>query len=120
MFPVLLLGLVGAVLGYERRSAPEPQSALSRRAGALAARVRAFRGSRLYASLGVWNALGMLLLAVYPLGWRPHLVFARWVHDQGQRPAQCEVCAHERKDTPNGLTSRGKFARVIRTVSRNS
>ena len=87
MFPVLLLGLVGAVLGYERRSAPEPQSALSRRAGALAARVRAFRGSRVYATLVVWNALGMLLLAVYPLGWRPHLVFARWVHDQGQRPA---------------------------------
>jgi phosphatidylinositol glycan class B len=33
-------------------------------------------------ALAVFNFGGMLLLALYPLGWNHHVVFARWVHQE--------------------------------------
>jgi phosphatidylinositol glycan class B len=99
LFPVLLLGLVGAALGYEARPSAADARHVARAAAWLAARFHAFRGTRVYAALSVWNACGMLLLALYPLGWRPHLVFAQWVHDRVEGPA------HFVADDPDVLPS---------------
>lgn len=87
MFPVFLLALVGAAMGFEEDDARAPQaaSAISGRATRIAEAVarlfRRFQQTWLYSVLVVANFLGMALLAVYPLGWRPHYQFAHWAYD---------------------------------------
>jgi len=80
MFPMFLLALVGSAMGFEEgTSASAPR--LTRMAESVATFFRRFQRTWLYRALGVWNMLGMALLALYPLGWRPHYAFAHWAQD---------------------------------------
>jgi phosphatidylinositol glycan class B len=91
MFPVLLLGLVGAALGYEQAATPQRGSAAPESAP-MAVRIaglfRAVRSSWVYRAASVWNGAGMLLLALYPLGWRPHFAYAEYVYRHFPGPVQ--------------------------------
>ncbi|MFT3928012.1 MAG: hypothetical protein QM778_36125 [Myxococcales bacterium] len=80
MFPVFLLALVGAAMGFEE-SDTKSSHWLQSKAESVAALFRRFQRSWLYGALVVWNLMGMALLAFYPLGWRPHYQFAHWAQD---------------------------------------
>lgn len=85
LFPIMLLSLVGAALGFEavggyghRLVAPATRF--------LTTRFRSFQSTRVYRGLLLWNLAGMTLLALYPLGWRPHLQFAEWAYRSLEGP----------------------------------
>jgi phosphatidylinositol glycan class B len=79
LFPILLLALVGAAMGYEQAE-ERASRRLERAAEACASAFRRLQRSWVYAALVVWNFVGLTLLAFYPLGWKPHEPFAHWAY----------------------------------------
>jgi GPI mannosyltransferase 3 len=83
-FPMLLVSTTAVTLGLS----PAPRlSALPARLGAIARRADAFaaglwrrRGSNVAAFVVVNNLAGLLLLALYPLGWCANVVFYDYVY----------------------------------------
>jgi hypothetical protein len=62
------------------QGAARPKRA-TRVAESIASFFRRFQRTWLYSVLVAANLLGMALLAIYPLGWRPHYQFAHWAYD---------------------------------------
>jgi phosphatidylinositol glycan class B len=91
LFPIAVLSLLSASLALEP-SLPTTTGGFGawlRASGArVACALRRFQATRGYRALLLWNFATMALLAVYPLGWRTHIPFYRWVeatlHAEGQ------------------------------------
>lgn len=75
LFPLLPLALVAAVLATEPNV---PAGKLVERAVRAARRLLS---TRLYRVVVALNFVALFLLTVYPLGWRPHEPFYRWVYE---------------------------------------
>jgi phosphatidylinositol glycan class B len=84
LFPIAILTLLAAALALEPST---PQSTAAR----LGAALRAFTRTRAYAVIVGLNFAAMVLLAVYPLGWRPHIPFYRWAEQAMHEPGPVEL-----------------------------
>lgn len=87
LFPVALLTLVACALALERRGEPSA-GPVARLADVLTETLRRLKQTRAYAFVVVLNFVAMAFIAVYPLGWRPHLTFYRWVYDAVPAPVR--------------------------------
>jgi glycosyl transferase family 22 (putative mannosyltransferase) len=82
-FPILLLATAGVTLGFSPARRTSPLAPLGSRVARIADRVAArlwnLRGGWLARIVVADNLFGLLLLAVYPLGWRSNLTFYAYV-----------------------------------------
>jgi phosphatidylinositol glycan class B len=83
-FPIVLISTASVALGFspaQRTSAlPRFLFAMARRADAVARKIWSIRRSALAAFVAADSALGMLLLAIYPLGWRPDVTVYEYIY----------------------------------------
>jgi hypothetical protein len=90
-FPMLLLATASVTLGLSprRRTSALPAwlTGVARLGDGVARRLWSWRGGWWARLVAADNGLGMLVLAVYPLGWRPHLTFYEYVDHHIDRAA---------------------------------
>ena len=79
LFPLAQLSLLAAALALEPRAAPT-DGGYARFVERLSAGLRWLKSTRAFRLVVVLNFAAMMLLALYPLGWRPHEVFYEWVY----------------------------------------
>jgi phosphatidylinositol glycan class B len=86
LFPIVTLSLLAASLALESSPASHRLGSWPSACGArIGSALERFQGTRGYRAMLVYNFAFMAVLALYPLGWRAHLPFYRWLETTLER-----------------------------------
>ena len=94
LFPIAQLSLLAAALALEPRDTPI-DGHYARFVERLSAGLRWLKTTRAFRVVIGLNFVAMLLLALYPLGWRPHEVFYEWVYRTMPGPVHFGAAAED-------------------------